>query len=251
MHMTKSISLPHGARRIAAELPFAPGKRFGRSLELHPRPDLVRIGSEDGGWTVPDDLLDEGSVCYSAGAGTDVSFDMELIRRYGCSVFCFDPTPTSAVHIASLGIDDRRFRFLPVGIWSEDASLRFYEPGHGDSNYSAVNLAGSTGFFEAPVRSLPSLMAELGHAGIDLLKMDIEGAEYEAIRPVLEGKLRPTVLCIELHKVHGLRMHHRTVNALEALGYRAVCRKAYDVTFVGDRARPTREATVPDSRRSS
>ena len=219
-------------REAIAKLPIAPGKRFQRFIGSGTRPDMVRIGTEYGGWSVPSTLIDEESVCYCAGVGTDITFDLGLIEHFGCPVFAFDPTPSSARHIADLGEIDPRFNFKPVGVWSDDTSLRFYEPDRGDTNFSVVNLHESTGYFDAPVRSLPSLMAELGHDAIDLLKLDIEGAEYEALKPILDGTLRPTVLCVELHKVEGLKMHFRTVRALRAIGYETVAVEKYDLTLV-------------------
>lgn len=219
-------------KEVLARLPIAPGNRFRRFVGPGTRPDMERVGTEYGGWSVPTSLIGESSVCYCGGVGIDVTFDLGLIERFGCTVFAFDPTPSSASHIAELGELDPRFNFLPVGIWSEDTTLPFYEPDYGDSNFSVVNLHGSEGHFDAPVRSLPSLMVELGHTRIDLLKLDIEGAEYEALKPVLAGDLRPPVLCVEFHKVDGMTMHFRTVRALREIGYETVALDKYDVTFV-------------------
>src|SRR5271156_3478549 len=49
------------------------------------------LGTSYGGWPAPVQLLDQSSVAYSIGAGGDVSFDTELIRRTGCVVHSFDP----------------------------------------------------------------------------------------------------------------------------------------------------------------
>ncbi len=45
-------------------------------------------------------------------------------------------------------------------------------------------------------------MAELGHTQIDLLKLDIEGAEYKVLESIINLKVFPTVLCIEFDEVH-------------------------------------------------
>ena len=57
------------------------------------RDDLVRLGTDYGGWWVPRDLLGPESVCFCAGVGTDVSFDVALIETFGCTVLGIDPTP--------------------------------------------------------------------------------------------------------------------------------------------------------------
>jgi Methyltransferase FkbM domain len=42
-------------------------------------------------------------------------------------------------------------------------------------------------------------MAELGHAHIDLLKMDIEGAEYAVIDDLVDSNIRPAQILVEFH----------------------------------------------------
>ena len=65
-------------------------------------------------------------------------------------------------------------------------------------SHSVVNLQGTEEYFEAPCRSLGSLMRELGHDRIDLLKVDIEGAEHRVVRSMLESGIHPIVVCLEI-----------------------------------------------------
>lgn len=215
--------------------PLAPSWRFRRAVRETPGPDLVYLGTAYGGWSVPDSLLHPSSICYCGGVGYDISFDRALIDRYGSAVYAFDPTPSATEFVERTASGLERFKYYPWGLWSKDGSLRFYEPDYSDTNFSAVNLHGTTGFFDASCRSLESIMSELGHDRIDLLKLDIEGAEYEVLRSVTAGSLRPTVLCVELHKPRGHRGVRRmieTVGQLERCGYALVSRRGYDLTFV-------------------
>ena len=43
-------------------------------------------------------------------------------------------------------------------------------------------------------------MKENGHSHLDLLKMDIEGAEFEVIDSIIEDQVPINILCIEFHK---------------------------------------------------
>jgi FkbM family methyltransferase len=230
------LPLVRGLRGIlkaaALRTPLAPSKRFRRAVKPVPRDDLVRIGSEYGGWAVPLDLIDSSSICYSGGVGTDISFDLGLIERRGCAVHAFDPTPSSIDYVKTAAADAERFRFHPWGLWSEDADIRFYEPDYSDTNFSAVNLHGTDRFFLARCRSLPSIMSELGHERVDLLKLDIEGAEYEVLESVVSGAVEPTVMCVEFHKEDGIGRMVGAARRLRGRGYVAVCVDGYDVTFV-------------------
>ena len=66
------------------------------------RKDLVKLGTEYGGWYVPTSLIEKGTICYCVGAGEDISFDIDLIRNFRSEIFVFDPTPRSISHIESL-----------------------------------------------------------------------------------------------------------------------------------------------------
>ena len=87
-------------REALARTPIARSRRFRRHVSPAASPWPVEyLGTSYGGWAIPEDLLSADSVCYSAGVGTDVSFDAELIKRYGCKVHAFDLTPTSVAFI--------------------------------------------------------------------------------------------------------------------------------------------------------
>jgi Methyltransferase FkbM domain len=44
-------------------------------------------------------------------------------------------------------------------------------------------------------------MSELGHGRIDLLKLDVQGAEYEILSSVIDRRLDVRIVCAELHSV--------------------------------------------------
>lgn len=177
----------------------ARARAFRRGLSIASRGDLVTIGDLSyGGWTVPAALLDTDSVCYLAGVGEDITFDLGLIARFGCTVEAFDPVPQAAIHVSQASPHEPRLRFHPVGLWSSDTSLRFSEPrAAGYVSRSATDMHTTGGGQELPVRSVRSLMDELGHDRIDLLKISAEGAEYEILDHVLDEGLNVRVLCVE------------------------------------------------------
>ena len=55
--------------------------------------------------------------------------------------------------------------------------------------------------FRAAVRSIPSLMKELGHDRLEVLKLDNEGAEYEVLDSCLSEEVSIDTLCVEIHPV--------------------------------------------------
>jgi FkbM family methyltransferase len=159
---------------------------------------------------------------YSAGVGEDVSFDLELIARTGCQVWAFDPTPR-AIEYAH-GIREERFHFLPVGISSTDGSRRFFAPA--DTAHVSHSILGGNGggeFFEAECKTVETLMRELGHEHVDLLKIDIEGAEYEVLHSMTT---RPAYMLVELHPLIPLA---RIVEMVRKLPYEVLHVEGWDV----------------------
>lgn len=54
-----------------------------------------------------------------------------------------------------------------------------------------------------PVRRLGTIMSELGHTRLDLLKMDIEGAEFAVVRDMLSSRIEVDQLVVEVHPPQG------------------------------------------------
>lgn len=49
-----------------------------------------------------------------------------------------------------------------------------------------------------------SIMRELGHTQIDLLKIDIEGSEFSVIEDVLNNNVPVRQICVEIHDRFGI-----------------------------------------------
>lgn len=223
---------------------------------------LGKLGTAYGGWVVPVDSIDADWVCYCVGAGEDISFDCELIERFGCEVFVFDPTPRAVAHVAelrervgrgeSMPINNKpgtayvlaaeklsRLHFQPFGVWSEDVRQRFYVPQDSSHvSHSILNLQQTETYFEADCRKLSSLMHEAGHDRIDLLKLDIEGAEYEVLKAMLADGILPRVLCVEFDEGNipldggAPERISETAKALQAAGYLLVQQEGWNTTFL-------------------
>ena len=202
-------------------------------LKVERRTDCERLGSDYGGWVVPTSLLSESSICYCAGVGEDISFDLALIERFGCEVFAFDPTPRASAYVSQNAGHIPKYRYFDFGLWSEDARRKFYaprDPSH--VSHSIVNLQRTATFFEADCRRLSSIMRELNHSRLDLLKLDIEGAEFEVLNSMIEDGVDATVLCIEFDQPAALTATFAMVRRLVKYGFRLVNIDRWDYTFV-------------------
>lgn len=201
-------------------------------LRPRQREDMERLGDGLCGWWVPASLLGPDSVCYLAGAGEDITFDIALMRRFGCEVVSLDPTPRAIEHVRKHA-PAQGYHFRPVGLGGKDRVERFYAPANPDHvSHSIANLQDTPDYFEGQLRTPQSVMSQMGHNRIDLLKMDIEGAEYEVFDFLLESALRPTVICVEFDQPAPVRRTLEYVSRLRRAGYEPVKVEVFNVTFV-------------------
>jgi hypothetical protein len=132
--------------------------------------EFIRVGRKgDGGYVMVDDIGRLGSA-LSFGVGTEISFDLELAER-GVRVLLYDHT-----------ID---------GIPAQHPNIRFRRLG----------LGSSTGSDDAK-RQLSSILAEerIGDLGDVILKIDIEGDEWEVLKDIPGEVLEQfSQILLELH----------------------------------------------------
>ncbi len=222
----------------------SPFRRWLRSLvgrDVYVRRDvrlpMLTLGAGDGTWRIAPALLDGGAVAYSFGVGRDLRFELDLIERFGVTVHAFDPTPIALEWARTQQLPDA-LRLHPLGVAAHDGTVRFAPPSReGWESFSMVRSEGVGDAVEAPVRRIATLMRELGHARLDLVKMDVEGAEYDVLPDMLSSGIRPRQLLVEFHhrwREVGPRRTRETVRRLRRAGYRVadVSPKGRELTFV-------------------
>lgn len=85
-----------------------------------------------------------------------------------------------------------------------------------------------------PVKRLSTIMKELGHNQIDILKMDIEGAEYDVINDISKSDIRPQQILVEFHHRFpgiGLKKTKEAIERLTFMGYRLFSVSATNENF--------------------
>jgi len=181
------------------------------------------LGSSYGGWSIPVGLLDESSIAYTVGVGEDITFDLALIEECHCRIFAFDPTPNAIEYMRTREIPGK-LTFVPVGFSSTDGSTTFFQPVGFNSLYKGINPhAGAATQMECETLTLATVMQRLGHDRVDLLKIDIEGFEYEVIEQMISAGTLPKCLLVEFHHLMfgiGVEPTLRSVELLAKAGYR-------------------------------
>jgi FkbM family methyltransferase len=183
----------------------------------------VRLGDPGGRWSIAADGLGPSTVVWALGVGTDVSFERDVIARYGVTVHAFDPTPLSIEWAARQRLPDR-FHFHHYGVADFDGVARFAPPRKRKfASFSMVRGGGVGSAVESPVHRLATLREMLRLPAPDVLKMDIEGAEYAVLADLLAGDIRPAQILVEFHhrwREVGARRTRQALQLLARSGYR-------------------------------
>lgn len=136
--------------------------------------------------------LRQGDVVLDAGAYPG-DYTLYAARSIGPAgkVFALEPDPENRKilenHVKKSGFQN--IEILPVGLWNTSTSLSL------DSKGVASSLHPQDGNTVIPVTTLDQLLPDLNLERIDVLKMDIEGAELQA----LEGARRALAGCRAVH----------------------------------------------------
>jgi FkbM family methyltransferase len=202
---------------------------------------MLRLGRGHGRWSVWPDPIRPDSVVYVFGVGRDLSFERDLIKRFEVTVHAFDPTP--------LSLEWARAQDLPpglvlheTGIAAHDGVARFAGPAQADwESFSMVRHTGIGETVEVPVARLATLVQRIGGPPPDLLKLDIEGAEYAVLPDVLASGILPRQILVEWHHrwtETGPKATRRAIRQLNEAGYRiaAVSDSGRECVFVRDPA---------------
>jgi FkbM family methyltransferase len=198
-------------------------------LHKDPTIPVTRLGLA----RLPDRIDLARAVIYSVGVGEDIDFERALVARGARSIWMFDPTPRSIAFMGRQDIDPTVVRFIPVGVWKCDTVLMFHAPGNqAFVSHTVMGSQGGSGGFEATCRSIASLMRELGHTRIDVLKMNVEGAEDSILAAAFEAGVEPGCIILTWEGQWSLAKAVRWTRILRARGYRLAGRVDWYCTYV-------------------
>lgn len=191
-----------------------------------------------------------------------MSFDVLLQDAYGCELVLIDPTERAKIHhdqvqnffetgdsvftgdiqpdylstISSAKPDFSKIMYVPKGLWHVRDTLKFYKPVN--SKYVSHTFIGkmySDEYTMAEVDTVSNIMKDLGHSKIDLLKLDIEGAELTVLDNILREHIYPRYLCVEFDLLlkgrDSANMTENILYMLERKGYTLLENSQWNCTF--------------------
>ncbi len=198
-------------------------KRIGlKYTKPQEKVESISIGTEYGSFTICPEKLNKDSFIYSFGIGEDISFDIGLIELFGCWVYAFGPTPKSIGWLKKQTLPEE-FQWFEYGLANCDGNLQFDEPSNPNwVSYTATRKDTDRLKIWLPVRKLSTIMNTFGHTHIDILKMDIEGCEYDVIEDILRSDINIGQILVEFHhrfSEYGKQATYRIIKLLIERGY--------------------------------
>jgi FkbM family methyltransferase len=157
------------------------------------------LGTRDQ-WTILPDLCSD-SFIVSAGAGTDISFELALLERFGCTVVLLDPSTPGLRCYESLNPTPPRLHYLPFGLASSAGKRLLYPPDE-NADTTSWTITGNSKGHAIDCLDLTAVLHRFQRDSIDLLKIDIEGFEYEVLDGMLKSGIYPRQICVEIHQGH-------------------------------------------------
>lgn len=189
------------------------------------------------------DVLDSQSVIVDCGLGDNADLSRFMIERYGLLAYGFDPTPKHQDRLSRVAAElNGRLKLRQVAIGGAGRSkARFFESA---DNVSGSLLSRHVNVLQDTIREVrvdvvplaDAIHADGGRAA-DLVKLDIEGMEYEALEEATDAALRaPKQWLVEFHHDtvggFGWTRTMRLVWRFRRLGFVPFTRDAVNFAFV-------------------
>lgn len=197
MALTNSAAEAYRILRVLGRQVAGVEPRIGVAVHL----PLEFHGNSSGGWKIRRDSLDAESVVVDVGIGEDASFSVSIVEKYGCVVHAFDPTPRAIAYVR--GLNDDRLRLFELGLGPTAGRAAFFLPNDEACVSGSLSKEAHLGRARIDVEmvALAQVFERLRCDRIDLLKLDIEGTEYEVIESADFRRCAPAIgqLCVEFH----------------------------------------------------
>jgi len=183
--------------------------------------------------------LSRGARVIDVGVGDHPDFAEELARVFEARCLLVDPTHKHSSVLGDWCNRDSRFEYLRAALGPKPGRMQFFESRRdvsGSMFPTHRNIAaGDVDTYEVPVVTLDDLLEKVG-GHVDVLKMDVEGAEFEVLEKATSDALaRIDQILVEFHDgtipEFSRSDRAKAIRPLIANGFSAVEYNGRDVLF--------------------
>ncbi|MFT4519397.1 MAG: FkbM family methyltransferase [Halioglobus sp.] len=147
--------------------------------------------------------LTETSVVVDVGAFTG-AWAQHIVERYDPIIYAFEPNPKSFERLQELAVNNSKLKPMKYGLGDEDLIVDFTLNGLGSSMYEERSDHAHLPLVKVEIAAVDRIWKELQLGNVDLMKINIEGAEFPLINKMIEADLIDKVDCfmIQFHEWH-------------------------------------------------
>ena len=215
---------------------------------------LTHYGTKYGGY----DIVDNQKIfnVISCGLGEDASFDIEIINAKNCKVIAVDPTPRAATHFKTImenvgnsrktdysndgfqensaynleKINKRNYKLIDSAVFDKSKKqIKLFFPKNENHVSASLDLTNkySENFFFANCISIKEILNKFEISSLDVLKLDVEGAEIHIIKDILDDRIFPNQLLVEYTHIRSINFfQHLKIffihRSLKKVGYKLI-----------------------------
>jgi FkbM family methyltransferase len=162
--------------------------------------------------------IDSESIVVDAGAHTG-EWAQNILDRYNPTVHAFEPDPRNYRQLEKKAHANSRLIPHDFGLGDKDESVRMTLEDMGSTIYTDGSDKTGVPSAEVQIRDITNAWESLGFHHVDLMKINIEGAEFPLLERMIEVDLLQSVGCflIQFHEWHP-GAYRRRRNIRKALG---------------------------------
>jgi FkbM family methyltransferase len=193
---------------------------------------IIRVGGK-AAWNLDIRGLNSKSFVISAGAGHDISFELELVSRTGCRLVLLDPSPTGCETVSKVQLPSAMI-FEPVALSDRVGRILLAKPLKDSEGSWRIPTDGNGD--EMPCTMISEIMMQYSVEVLDLLKIDIEGFEYQVLEDIIRRQVPVRQICVEIHEGWEFKKTHLDrwvlIWKLHRSGFRLIHHLGWDHTFL-------------------
>jgi len=199
--LKKAVLRPYSARVRRRLGDLDPLSRSMLELHYYRRPMLAFMGVTATNRDILTDAdLDAASLVLDVGAYVG-DFAGRIRERYGATVHAFEPSPDAFAELTARQGDDPGTVLHAYGLAGHDRKATMALEGPGSTVYDAP---GTFGTAEIELRDVVTTVADLGVDDVDLIKVNIEGGEFELFERLIAVGALPQFrqVSVQFHEWH-------------------------------------------------
>ncbi|MES2646941.1 MAG: FkbM family methyltransferase [Bacteroidota bacterium] len=159
-------------------------------------------GDRGSGFFLFPDLLNKTAIVYSFGIRQNISFETAIINQHASHVFAFDATRGSILWVEKQVLPPA-FNFHPFGLNKRNGTVNFKIPGNKQllsARFANQPFVAERLPIPVSVKSFTDITLQFEHKQIDILKIDLDGSEYEVLDSILTSRIEVVQLLIKINE---------------------------------------------------